>query len=239
MATEYLIHDNGGRPFRVSVVDENHVRVDKIDTDQQILEFQGLAGIFIGASPKNPMTEFSGGFGDKFLGNSILLHVAGLTYVFLGHEIYQFDALAPIKTFVSPVGNNDVPYPFAFDTLGNGYLMLEKVCLASIPEAARDDPYDWYYETCEQMEERYGKLIIGDSEYNYKFSYRTDWTKEYDRLSRLEKDEGDVIYLASGANAADKHVLTLAEFVAQKETFQKDVLQATGLQNYQLLQKRW
>jgi hypothetical protein len=249
MGTEYLIHDNGGRPFRVCITDK-HVRVDKIisiDDDDVIkkhktlFEWKDVANIFIGPSPKNRMTLFSGGYGPRFLGNTILLHMKDLTYIWIGECIYQFDALFPITTFVSPVGNSDVPYPFAFDTNKNCYLLTEYVCVASVPEENQEDPYDWYYDTCGQMGERYGKLIIGGHEYNNSFHYESDWAKEYLRLSRLEREEEDpecdVIYITKNTAEA-KQVLPLDEFIAQHEAFAKDVLQVTGLRNYQLLQKR-
>lgn len=79
--------------------------------------------IFIGKSPKNKMTEFSGGYGKKFDGNTILLHLFGNTYMFIGGEVIKFVAESKITTFVSPVGNSAVPYPFAVDESGNSYLL--------------------------------------------------------------------------------------------------------------------
>ena len=69
---------------------------------------------FVGISPKIKMTEFSGGFGKKFNGNSILLSLGKNKYVFIGQKIIEFTTKKDkIIDFVSPVGNNDVPYPFA------------------------------------------------------------------------------------------------------------------------------
>lgn len=78
--------------------------------------------IFIGKSPKIPMTEFSGGYGRSFDGNTILIQLTTYKYIYIGnHEIYTFTTPNKdiIKTYISPVGNNSVSYPFAF---GKKYL---------------------------------------------------------------------------------------------------------------------
>lgn len=84
--------------------------------------------MFIGHSPKNKMTEFSGAYGPEFLGNSILVHKKDLDYVCIGSDIFEFTALDRIVEYVSPVGNNGVPYPYAVDTKGRHYSMLHELC---------------------------------------------------------------------------------------------------------------
>lgn len=69
--------------------------------------------VFIGQSHKNEMTTFSGGYGDKWDGNSILLRIDKLKYVHIGVEVYEFDTSEEIIEYVSSVGNNCVPYPYA------------------------------------------------------------------------------------------------------------------------------
>lgn len=72
----------------------------------------------------------------------------GRSYVFIGKNIIKFRARAPIVEFVSPVGNNDIPYAYAVDELGNSYLLIEDVVVA--PRASRhegEDIYDYYYRT--------------------------------------------------------------------------------------------
>lgn len=143
----YEIHDNGGRPFLVAIKGNskgsNVVRIYKMDPkikaelkwDEMAKPYQYAAlikeyhpkKIFIGKSPKNPMTEFSLGYGKKFDGNSILLELKEkYRYVYIGSEIYEFSIPSDDKIikYWSPVGNNDVPYPVAIGEL-NAYFMLE------------------------------------------------------------------------------------------------------------------
>lgn len=73
--------------------------------------------IFIGKSPLNDMTKFSGGHGDQYDGNTILLRIShrlyDYYYIYLGDDIRAFHTREPIIHYVSSVGNNCVPYPYA------------------------------------------------------------------------------------------------------------------------------
>ena len=105
--------------------------------------------VFIGKSPLNRMTEFSGGYGSRFKGNSILIENViedVKTYVFVGQQIVWFRPIAQIVQFMSPVGNNNVSYPWARDELGNTYLMIENVILSPTCEWDDHDPYEYYYD---------------------------------------------------------------------------------------------
>jgi hypothetical protein len=111
---------------------------------KHILSFNPIR-IFIGKSPLNSMTEFSGGHGPRFDGNSILLQLSKTKYVSIGHEIYSFTTNHQIVEYISPVGNNDVPYPYAVDDIGQYYLMLDYNILKNIPEDKKEDAYQYYY----------------------------------------------------------------------------------------------
>lgn len=160
-AKSYLIHDNGGRPFKVviykSTSNKQIVDIYKIDDilnnkltyNTKIISYIPTK-IFIGKSPKNEMTSFSAGYGPKFDGNSILLCLNDKTneYVYIGEEIYSFKAKNTIKTYVSPVGNNDVPYPYAIDNSNNYYLMTENTIINMnniSDKKILNDPYEYYY----------------------------------------------------------------------------------------------
>ena len=158
----YLIHDNGGRPFAMYVSPKKDaVAIYKLP--KGFLEPEGVyhkdktfvkyyselvkkikcKDVFIGVSPKNTMTKFSGGFGKKFDGNTNLIKLSDKRYVYVGETIFEFTSLNKIVDYQSPVGNSDVPYPYAIDEKGNYYLMLDKV-IVNFPEKV-EDPYDKYW----------------------------------------------------------------------------------------------
>lgn len=162
----YYTHYNGGRPYKV-IMEYKNVSVYKflhrtkeknkiIDTYENtpICKYKALQ-IFVGKSIKNNMTKFSGGTGFKFDGNSILLNINNLTYIYIGKSIYKFNALNKIITYVSPIGNSDVPYPYAIDIDGNIYLINDnKIIINNIDlienmiNSQFDDPYSLYYNIC-------------------------------------------------------------------------------------------
>lgn len=117
----YSTHDNGDRPFRVDICGKA-VTVTRVNSVTLYPE-----KVFVGKSPLMPMTEFSGGHGKKFDGNSILLAFKDNKYVFVGHHVVGFVSKHEIVKFVSPVGANDIPYPFAVDAQQTYYLLLEDV----------------------------------------------------------------------------------------------------------------
>jgi|LakMenEpi03Aug12_release.lakeMendotaPanAssembly.Ray.scaffolds.fasta_scaffold150130_3 hypothetical protein len=71
---------------------------------QKVLHFNKPKKIYIGKSFKDS---------EIFDGNSILLHLSGNKYVYIGASIVQFNIQKEdiIEKFWSPIGNN-IPYPF-------------------------------------------------------------------------------------------------------------------------------
>ena len=99
------------------------------------------------------MTKFSGGHGKKFDGNSILLNISNNKYIYICDIIQEFTSYSKIIKFVSPVGNNDVPYPYAVDDKNNTYLFSENLCINNKTHNNKfninkkyDNPYDYYYD---------------------------------------------------------------------------------------------
>jgi hypothetical protein len=82
--------------------------------------------VFIGKSP-HTATSLHNYHGPRFDGNSILLHIEGKKYIFIGKSIFSFESFGTIVDFVSPVQNNDVPTPFATDSAGRYYFPLDMV----------------------------------------------------------------------------------------------------------------
>ncbi len=205
----YFIHDNGWKPFKV-VVEEFRVRVYRaletrddmtIYDNNPFLEEQSPA-IFIGQSPVSRMTEYSGGHGAKFDGNSILYRCNDSPvplYCHIGSAVRTFRiAGSRIESFISPVGNSDVPYPYAIDDLGNTYLIIEDTILS--PEfrwtGAYDDPYTAFYSENMITDNKgviptrkapiqnfagIAKWSIGGEEYTMRYVPFPE--KEYDRLA--------------------------------------------------------
>ena len=167
---KYFTHDNGGRPFlvyvgkkEVHIYKENRKDFYTLLSDLKkedkknmwvyiklIKKYKPLQ-VFIGKSPKNEMTKFSGGYGKQFDGNSILLKISKNRYVFIGSEVYEFSTGDDtIIKYYSPVGNSDVPYPFAYGDK-NIYFMFDKktVSYKNAPvlnNMNKTDAYVYYYE---------------------------------------------------------------------------------------------
>lgn len=178
----FYTQDNGYEPFKVEisgsivniykrVVDENSSECSESNENESnenesveesseneknnkyihILKYEP-ARVFIGKSPLNKMTEFSGGHGDRYDGNSFLLEMNDNNYIHVGCEIFSFSPKSKIVEYVSCMGNNWVPYPYAVDELGHYYLMIEDVILLnsnneSLKTFIKDggDPYSYYY----------------------------------------------------------------------------------------------
>jgi hypothetical protein len=137
----YLIHDNGGRPFKVIVTPIQCIvyggKYDKElkeSYDEIVLTLKKYKKIFIGQDPKI----------SSFKGNSILVQMTEEKYVFIGMEIYEFTVPKndPILYYRSPVGNSDVPYPYAI-AAEKTYLMIENAVIKTNDFSG--DPYVCYY----------------------------------------------------------------------------------------------
>ncbi len=193
MTTVYFTHDNGGNPFKVIHDPSNHsINVFgnyeyDATTYQKNIYSNPYKKIWIGKSLMDDMTKFSGGYGKKFDGNSILVEVSENTYVFIGDKIFTFKTQYPIKKFLSPVGNSDVPYPFAIDTVNNIYLLVEDIIITptkknqSVFEKS-ENPYLKYYD----LKLDYGifqpLMKVGNEMYS--FSFQIDSDKHYDLLTK-------------------------------------------------------
>lgn len=197
--TTYYTHDNGGRPYKVWVGDnEQTIKVFENLEDSELVLEKECDAIFIGRSPLNPMTSFSGGHGPEFDGNSILVKPKSEEgYIFIGSAVESFVPLASIVDFVSPVGNNDVPYPYAIDSQGRHYLFIENVVLNSCPQDK--DPYEFYYESDSILHHHFhGKAIkefyLGEGRYALTYtsspSERYSSSTTYFGQARIVYDDG-------------------------------------------------
>jgi hypothetical protein len=149
----YDIISNYDKPYRV-YVEADTVTVCPLKYNYESRQYvecdathrwDGVHTIFIGKSPYCAMTAHSGAYGEEYDGNNILIRpTAEKTYIHIGGRITTFRARNVIETFVSPIGNNELPYPYAIDSKGWQYLVAESV-RTRIALHAGDDPYAKYY----------------------------------------------------------------------------------------------
>lgn len=149
----YYIHDNGGRPFRVSV-NQNEINIYKKIPHPEEIKYSN--------EPFVTFSKFSGyweGYDTslyKYTGNSILIKLDDHHYVYVGWEIYQFSTSDTIIDFISPVGNNDVPYSFAYGEKNLYLLTLKKFVSRKEIDI---DPYNasYIYDAFYDYEKKTGK----------------------------------------------------------------------------------
>jgi len=124
---KYLIFDNGGRPYKVVIkgkgldiftYDDEDINYD--DYPILVKSYKNLKNIFIPKGIDDRGNAWSGG-----KGNTILAHISGNRYLFIGPWIYEFETKDEILEYHSQVGNSGVPYPLAIGEK-NVYFLIEK-----------------------------------------------------------------------------------------------------------------
>ena len=152
----YQIHDNYDTPYEVNVRGKT-VEVCKgaknadggyDNYNEQVMKIP-VKAVYPGTNLQTP-AEMRWYGKDAAVGNTVLLHVTGDTYIFIGGEIYQFKG-EPVQAYYSKIGPNDVPYPVLV-TSQNVYFLIEHV---SVPRDLFDgydmnemewaDAYQYYY----------------------------------------------------------------------------------------------
>ncbi len=115
----YITHDNGGRPFKVEV------SLNKIDIykakynddyktttyDELIKSIKSFQKVFIGKNTDIFWCADKKKIND-YLGNSILVQLSKYKYIYIGASIFEFTTKDEIIRYESPMGPNDVPYPY-------------------------------------------------------------------------------------------------------------------------------
>ena len=137
----YQIHNNGDRPFSVTVNDLN-VTIFNNTSNKQIQNINADA-VFIGK--KSPNGDYNGLKSRDAIGNSILLKISN-KYMYIGHIIYTF---YPVKgdhiiKYYSNIGNSDVPYPYAIGK-SHIYILLDKVATHRSYFDIKEDIYTQHY----------------------------------------------------------------------------------------------
>lgn len=147
----YEIHDNGGRPFLVEVhSSKKHADVFLYDSMEESLKGGyrkgklvlsiDYADIFIGDN------DLPDPHASRGKGNSILIHRSGSNYVYVGHMIQSFETRngERIIKYYSPIGRNDVPYPYAVGE-NYTYFLLDMDTLPNNVLDLKKDAYSQYY----------------------------------------------------------------------------------------------
>ncbi|VBB18193.1 mg989 protein [Yasminevirus sp. GU-2018] len=149
---EYLIHDNGGRPFKVVAThsainiysfeeDKNRDWSKEPDYNVHLLKITKFLGYWVG----HDTSEWT-----NFHGNSILVQETKTSYISIGWMVHRFETDEEILDYVSPVGNSDVPYPVAYTKnyvyfmLENEYVRKDQLTTEATPVNA-DDIYGEFY----------------------------------------------------------------------------------------------
>lgn len=154
MGKVYITHDNGQRSFKVSINKGIDVYKSTISDEETFdihilhLDEKSYESYFIG--DQNPDTTDSAHLGKKFFkGNSVLVHIKGRTYLYIGERIYYFNVPKNevIQFYFSDIGNNDVPYPVALSGK-YAYFMLDQTRVHTSkfrPDIVWSQAYSDYY----------------------------------------------------------------------------------------------
>lgn len=242
----YDTHDNGGRAFRVKITDNRdgtkHLTVRQIMTRRSRPLFQiDSERVFVGESTPNNMTHALGTDKQEFDGNSILVKLSEKnTYLHIGRSLLTFRTKSPVVRYESPLGNNDVPYPYAVDEQGNYYLVIENVVLLTRSGLAEDaegdgnDPYRYYYDHA-QMSVKFGRIppkepvdgayrgiqymTVGQEKYS--MSYNANPGETYDRLT---SEDGGPMFIYYDDDTAQQMTrqsyITLIEEFGRQQGFE-------------------
>lgn len=143
MIQSYITHDNGDRPFKVIInpvqktfTIHKYVGVNRAGFllyDPKPLHKDKYQVLFVGQDPNY-----------NYIGNSILFKIKPHQYIWIGYEVTSFTIKDEIVDFMSPVGNSDVPYPYAIGTQ-NTYLLIENTYIPNYLRTKQLDPYEQYY----------------------------------------------------------------------------------------------
>jgi len=138
----YLIHNNYSMPFIATVSPTTkHIEVVVTETNKEIVNTK-YNTLYLGENLLNDPLYSKKGKGS--LGNSILVKVSKHKYIYIGSEIYSFETDEDIKSYYSPIGNNDVPYPYAVGPKST-YFMLDKQTVPTELLNIKKDGYGQFY----------------------------------------------------------------------------------------------
>jgi hypothetical protein len=140
VAKKYSILYNGDTPF-VATVTPSHIEVyNRTHTGILRTTYKKL---YVGDNTLNVPRHAKRGV---FPGNSLLIQVTANRYIYVGSEVYEFTPRDgdTIVAYYSPVGNSQVPYPYAVGSK-YAYFMHDKVAVAVDALDTKKDGYAQFY----------------------------------------------------------------------------------------------
>jgi hypothetical protein len=162
----YNILDNGGTPFVVDVTPSS-VKVFRTeynwDLNLSVITKEVLTSkykrMFVG---DNLLKDKRAAKKGMYPGNSLLFELAKGSYLYVGSEIFSFQTKnkEDVQTYMSPVGNSAVPYPYAVGT-EHTYFMLEHVTVPnSLIDMKKDGYQQLYFELGEEVQEPFRYRVL-------------------------------------------------------------------------------
>lgn len=151
-AQSYFVHDNGGRPFKITIDKDSLSLYRSTEWDPEwvyedepyfTLSLKGKKVFLPESHPKTP-DRFVQPSQSSARGNTILVELAPNVYLYIGGKVYIFETKDKIEKYYSPIGNSDVPYPWAVGT-ENFYFLIEQAVLPRSAIATPSMPYDDLY----------------------------------------------------------------------------------------------
>lgn len=224
---EYQILHNGGHPFSVKI-NNNDITISKCDgydsfddtsiNYTEILRIDNCKQIFVGKdiringvwtlmldkeSRKISGIKVSDNY-EREDGNSILINTKDRKYVYIGTEIFEFETTDDIIDYYSPIGNSDVPYPFAIGTKYT-YLMLEHRYIQNTYVRHQLDPYRHFYRLSNIVS---GLKYINDYPNDPLSNIDTDDERKYFNIPvGTDEDEKKYVeYRTKRFNISNKHI---------------------------------
>uniref|UniRef100_A0A6C0L8T8 Uncharacterized protein n=1 Tax=viral metagenome TaxID=1070528 RepID=A0A6C0L8T8_9ZZZZ len=144
---KYTIEDNGTHPYQVydygSRADIYAFKYDK-DTDKDIMQKKILSIPYKKIFPGDNALRLKDYPSVK--GNTVLLLQKNGKYIYVGAGIFEFETKDGdvIDKYYSPVGNSDVPYPYAVGQK-NSYFLIEKQYVENKNLDLKKDGYTQLY----------------------------------------------------------------------------------------------
>ena len=122
--------------------------------DKTVLTIPKYTKMWLGENDGPSVCRLESG---KFTGNSILVHVKGDKYIFIGDHVLEFRAPDRITEFYSSL-HGDFVYPLAIGET-NSYFFCDDKYLPNSVLPSGQDPYTYFFKNKDSANDIEGKLI--------------------------------------------------------------------------------